>query len=196
MPMRLHMKTMVAFMLLFATIPTPVLSTEVDKDKAVEFTVTTEKGQVLKCYRVRFGHFQLLSGGQTREGRKTSNGPSPHVWGHEAPWKLIQTTTITRCEGDSFGFEFLLPRIGKDDALIIKAVIEAPTKKGPSRRIEEDFKYFSQESNLMRSIRWTFDSKDGRNQDVSSEGKFEFSLYNRGALLVSKTFQVTKETHR
>ena len=180
------MNKIVISFVIFAT----VLSTSAFAEKISEFAITTEKGRVLKCSMVRFGHFKLLSKGEKAKSSRISR-PSPHYWDDQAKWKLIKTTLIPRREGDSFGVEFLLPRIGKGDVLILKAVVEAPAKKGPPKRIEADYQYRPKESNLMRNIRWSFDSSDGKNPDIAKEGRFKFSLYNKGKLLFSRTFQVT-----
>jgi len=165
------------------------LASHANAAETTAFKVVTEKGRVLRCNKVKFGFFKVLSSrGKGKASGKSSH--SPHYGGHMAGWKFVESTVIPRREGDSFGVEFLVPKIGKKDTLIIKAVIEVPARKSGVKKLSETFKYKSKESNLMRSVRWTFDTTDGENKDVAKKGVFKLSLYNKDKLLISKTFKV------
>jgi len=158
--------------------------------ESVTSLIETSNGAKFQCH-FEYGLFKLISKGEKVKSWKDSSGEAIYTF-KGTKREFIETNSIHYVVGDAFGFKFKIPELGNGDTLTITIDAIVPTISGGEKKISGNFMYDSKDnSERFKKIFWSMDD-DERHPDVSKYGKFKLSLFNKGNLIISKTFIVTR----
>ena len=155
----------------------------------LNLTVTSERGKKLVLRNVRFGYFKTLSPGKVSPGgrgkfKDTVNNVEDEIF------RFVERDKIPLVIGDAFGVQWDVPEIGAADVLVLQKKWELPPVKGRAGKGENALELKAVYRNKGEAVinRWKFQDYKGFNLP----GKWTLSFYNKGKLLISKTFTVYK----
>ncbi len=155
---------------------------------AQDAAVESHQGQTLYLKDIRGGYFQPSSQGSKNKIGEDSAG-NPIYRNRAQSYNFFRTDSIPLRIGDLFGFQFILPEMEDGDFIEIEGIVQfpAPVTAGGQTLTSTQWKtrYAPQFGRVISA--WEFRQETPA---YHMKGRWIFSLYNRGRLIVSQSFFV------
>lgn len=153
---------------------------------AQDFTVRSHAGKTLILKDIRGGYFQTLSTGTKNKIGEDSTGNA--IYRNRAQsYNFFRTDSIPLRIGDLFGFQFILPSMEEKDFIELEGIIQFPHPVQAAgqqvRTTRWKTRFAPQQGRVINA--WEFRKETPQ---YHLKGRWIFSLYNQGQLVVSKPF--------
>ncbi len=155
---------------------------------AEDIPVQSRNGKTLTLKDIRGGYFQTVSPRKRKKIGADSAG-NPIFKSDAQSYNFFRTDSIPLRIGDLFGFQFILPPMEEGDFIELEGIMQFPaavTVAGRSLSSTQwKTRYAPQQGRVINA--WEFREATPA---YHLKGRWIFSLYNRGRLVVSQPFFV------
>ena len=156
-------------------------------------TAVTQQGKRVEIDVLQYGRVTVMASGASENVGEDSEGGQ--VQRAEGARLRFQATSVVPLKvGTGFGYRMKVPAIAEGDLLTIDVVVTLPSVSidmtVDRSEVRGSLTYDAKSAGDIRNITWVFSENNTR---YHKTGAWTLSIYNAGAVLVTRPFQVVAE---
>lgn len=153
--------------------------------------VETEQGMEIFLTDIQFGRILLREKKSEIIGKDSQGGLIYNLGDHEG---VVKNTSIPIKNGTAFGVSWVIPKIPKEDELLIDVEVQFPQEVNyqgkKTKSIQFLWKYSNEDSLRPRWLGWKFSNLSPA--ATPPQGNWQFRYRNKGQIIAEKTFYLVK----